>query len=425
MNVIIQPGPLRGSVPAIPSKSHLHRLLICAALADRETILTRAETRAEDILATRRCLGALGASIRETEAGLSVIPIDRTALPARALLDCGESGSTLRFLLPLAAALGVEAEFLLAGRLPLRPMEDLEAALRSHGCVIERSEDGSLHLSGHLTPGDYELPGGVSSQYITGLLLALPLLAGESRLRISGTLESEDYVTLTLETQRAFGCDIRQIGADFLIPGGAHPFLSPGRIDADGDWSNAAFWLSLGAMPGGHILCSGLNRQSRQGDRAVLDVLTRMGAAISWQDGGVLVHEGARVATEINASHIPDLIPPLAAVAAVSRGSTRMTNAGRLRLKESDRLKSVSQTLRILGADLQEEAEGLIIRGVPHLSGGTVESHGDHRIAMMVAVAAAACKGPVTILGAQAVDKSYPDFWKKLAALGQKVEVIV
>ena len=420
----ISPGPIRGDTSAIPSKSHLHRLLICAALSDGETILHGAVTRAADIAATLRCLEALGACARESGESLAVTPIDRSRLPKNAVLNCGESGSTLRFLLPVAAALGVEARFQMEGRLPERPMGHLETALRLHGCSVHRPDGKSLSLSGRLTGGNYALPGNISSQYVTGLLLALPLIREDSALEIAAPLESEAYVNLTLETLRAFGADIRRDGTRFAVRGGQR-LVGRGRLDTDGDWSNAAFWLCAGAMPGGRVVCRGLSEQSVQGDRAVVDLLGRMGANISRRESGLLVSEGRRRAAVIDASGIPDLIPPLAAVAAAGVGVTRIENAGRLRLKESDRLTAVTLTLNALGADLCAEGDRLIINGVSALTGGTVDSWGDHRIAMMAAIASAACAEPVTVRNAGAVDKSYPGFWRDLAALNKTVEETV
>ncbi len=418
MRVKIMPGAVRGEIPAIPSKSQLHRLLICAALGEGETLLRGAFTRAEDILATRRCLEALGAEIWEEGDGLRLRPVRRDRLPQRPLLDCGESGSTLRFLLPVVGALGCGGTFLLAGRLPERPMEDLEGQLLANGCSLSIPEKDRLSIEGRLTPGAYRLPGNVSSQYITGLLLALPLLEGGSCLTVTGPVESEDYIKMTLRAQAAFGIRHEKAGDTYQITGGGLG-ASPRQLFAEGDWSNGAFWLCAGAMPGGAVTCRGLLADSPQGDRRVLDCLRDMGAVLGSDGEAVTAREGVRRGIVIDASAIPDLIPPLAAVAAVGEGVTRIKNAGRLRLKESDRLRSVAETLNALGADIREEPEGLLINGVPSLRGGTVDSWGDHRIAMMAAIATAACREPVTIENAQAVSKSYPGFWEDLQNLGK------
>ena len=424
MRVTIAPGPIRGTVTAIPSKSQLHRLLICAALAAEETFLRVGSTRAEDVVATMDCLSALGAAFQRRAEGLWVKPLNRRKLPEECRLPCGESGSTLRFLLPVVCALGASGDFHLKGRLPERPMAPLDRELIDHGARLERPAPDLLRFGGTLTPGTYRLPGHVSSQYITGLLLALPLLgAATSTLHIEGPLESADYVEMTLEAMAQFDVRPEPTGTGYRIPAGSI-YRSSGELTVEGDWSNAAFWLCAGAMPGGAVNLEGLQRESRQGDRAILDCLEAMGAGPSWQGASVSLSEGVRRETVIDAAPIPDLIPPLAAVAAVGEGITRIRNAGRLRLKESDRLTGVAETLNALGARVSEEPEGLVIQGVSNLRGGTVQSFGDHRIAMMAAIASAACTEPVTVEGAQAVRKSYPAFWDHLQNMGKTVREV-
>jgi 3-phosphoshikimate 1-carboxyvinyltransferase len=421
MRVTIMPGAIRGEIPAIPSKSQLHRLLICAALGQGETLIRGALTRAEDILATRRCLEALGAEIWEEGQNLILRPLLRERLPHDPLLDCGESGSTLRFLLPVVAALGTGGTFLMAGRLPERPMEDMEGQLTAHGCVLTRPAGNCLSVQGRLLPGAYRLPGNVSSQYITGLLLALPLLEGSSQLTVTGQVESEDYIEMTLRAQAAFGIHHDKRGESYGIAGGVQG-VSPGTLQVEGDWSNGAFWLCAGAMPGGAVTCHGLLADSPQGDHRVLSCLASIGASLHWAEESITVEEVRRRETVIDAAAIPDLIPPLAAVAAVGEGVTRVINAGRLRMKESDRLRAVAETLNALGANVIEEPEGLLINGVSTLQGGTVDSWGDHRIAMMAAIASTACREPVTVENARAVFKSYPGFWEDLEALGKNIK---
>lgn len=412
----IYPAPIRGEVTILPSKSHLHRLLICAALSDSETLLLCGESDAEDVLASICCLTALGAVITREENGLRVLPLKQESLPKRCVLPCGESGSTLRFLLPVVCALGVQGEFKLEGRLPERPLAPLEQELMAHGCHVWR-EGSSLFCEGQLTPGDYTLPGNVSSQYISGLLFALPLLKGASTLSIKEPLESADYIEMTLHALRQFDISIPHKHGCYSIAG-RMSLHSPNKITVDGDWSNAAFWLCAGALPGGAIRCRGLNPNSPQGDRAICGILEAMGAHLIWEDDSLVVFEGTRQASEFDAAPIPDLVPALACLSAVSEGETYIKNAARLRLKESDRLAAVTQTLRALGAEIVEEPDALRILGKPQLQGGSVDAWGDHRIAMMAAIAAAACKHPVTITGAESVRKSYPSFWTVLSSLG-------
>ena len=428
MKVTIMPGKISGGLLAIPSKSHLHRLLICAALSDKATFIECAETDAEDIHATIDCLTALGAMVERQEGGFAVTPLDRERCKpdSEALLPCMESGSTLRFMLPVVCALGIRGAFRMKGRLPERPLAPLDALLESGGVRLWRDAPDLLRCEGRLRPGDYHLPGDISSQYITGLLMALPLLEGPSRLTVTEPIESADYIAMTLEALEAFG----QKPGVSQIPGGIRydiqgtgAFAGPLRIMAEGDWSNGAFWLCAGAMPGGDMRLRGLNRDSRQGDREVCGILERMGAAVDWKGDMLCVKESRRNGTEIDVRAIPDLGPVLAAVAAAGSGTTVIRNASRLRLKESDRLLSTARTLTTLGADVTETEDSLVINGRSRLTGGVVDSFGDHRIAMMAAIASAACSEPVTITGAEAVNKSYPAFWKDLAALGKDVRV--
>jgi len=326
-------------------------------------------------------------------------------------------------MLPIVCALGVSGEFHMAGRLPQRPLVPLDGELERHGIVLTRPNPDVLCTEGRLQPGSYTLPGNVSSQYITGLLLALPLLSADSTLTVKGAVESADYIHMTLEAAVTFGVAPTLEKNCYHIKGDA-PYQSPGTVIAEGDWSNAAFWLCAGAMPAGDIEVHGLNPASSQGDREIVGVLKRMGAGITWMDDVIVSCEDTRRAVEIDAAAIPDLIPVLAAVAAVSRGHTIIKNAARLRIKESDRLASTAQTLNALGANVTEKPDGLQIEGVSQLQGGTVDAWGDHRIAMMAAIASTACNGTVSITGAEAVRKSYPQFWEELAKLGKEVHLI-
>ena len=400
----ITPAPLRGQIDAIPSKSEAHRALICAALSDRETVL-RMGPGSEDIDATVRCLTAFGAKILQEEGALRISPIVCT--PATAEADCGESGSTLRFLLPVAAALGIDARFRMHGRLPQRPISPLDLLLVQGGCTLQRPRADVLCICGRLRPGDYTLPGNVSSQYISGMLFALSLLEGESTLSIQGKLESAGYVEMTLKALRAFGVSPVQSGNRFFIRG--RHFQSPGEVRIGGDWSNAAFWLCADKMPGCEIKVRGLDPDSAQGDRQILRELERMQACGNEE-------------CEVDASNIPDLIPALAACACARGQKMRVIHAQRLRIKESDRLAAIARTLNALGAQVRESEDGLSILASGAPSGGKVDAWGDHRIAMMAAIFSCACMGAVEITGAEAVNKSYPGFWQDFRRLGGRVE---
>lgn len=419
MTVTIQPGPASGSLRAIPSKSAAHRLLICAALADGATFV-RCDKESQDIAATIRCLTGLGAVITRRGEGYHVTPIDRDHIPKPCALDCGESGSTLRFMLPVVCALGAQGTFHMAGRLAQRPMEPLATQLRAHGCTITpRPEEDQMDFSGQLTPGAFTLPGDVSSQFISGLLFALPLLEEASTLTITGPVESKGYIHLTLRALADFGVVPRDKGDGYRIPSlGYH---GPETVAVEGDWSNAAPWLCMGVLGGEGITVTGMDPNSLQGDKGVCQVLSRMGGPITREGGDYTAKPGQLQAAVIDARNIPDLVPVLAAVAAVAPGETRIVGAARLRIKESDRLVTTRQTLNALGGDVEETEDGLIIRGKETLAGGTIDAQGDHRVAMLAAVASVVCEDPVVITGAQAINKSYPSFWRELRELGKAV----
>ena len=407
MNKTILPGARTGEVHIPASKSQAHRMLLCAAMGENEVTL-RCRGLSKDILATVACLKALGASVDAEGEVLHLRPVSAPP-PGLCLLPCGESGSTLRFLLPLVGALGASAVFEREGRLPERPIEPLGRELCRNGMDI-RSDGARLYCSGQLRPGAFSLPGNISSQYISALLMTLPLLEGESTLHIEGTLESAAYVAMTEEVLRLGGVRTEKTGDGYRIPGGQRCRFAP-ELSVEGDYSNAAFFLCAGALSERGIRVTGLDPQSRQGDRAIVPLLEEMGAQVASDGSSVTVKRDALHGITIDASPIPDLIPVLSVVAAAASGETRVIHAQRLRLKESDRLHSTTQMLRALGAEAEELPDGLVIRGGRTLAGGTVDACGDHRIAMSAAVAGGICRGAVTICGSECVQKSYPDFW--------------
>ena len=385
MDITLSPRSLRGQITVIPSKSQAHRLLICAAFADAPTQLICPDTNA-DIDATADCLRALGIGILRTETGYTVIPNKNH--PDTALLPCRESGSTLRFMLPVVGALGIDATFRMEGRLPKRPLSPLWEEMERMGCTLTRPTESTLRCTGKLKSGEYTMDGGVSSQFITGLFFAHALLGGCS-LTITGTLESKPYVDMTREALQIFD---------------APRFHSPGQLIVEGDWSNGAFWLAANAL-GGFLDVHGLNTHSLQGDRAVVDILQQLEA-------------GTPV---VSAADIPDLVPILAVCAAAKKGCT-FANIRRLRLKESDRVASVIAMLEALGGKAEADENTLTVYGTG-LKGGTVDSANDHRIAMATAIAATVCPDQVTLLGAEAVNKSYPHFWEEYIRLGGNYEL--
>ena len=400
-------GSRSGKVHIPSSKSQMHRLLICAALGSSETDISF-NGMSKDIRATADCLNALGAEIREVSEGvLHVRPVSQVP-EGLCRLPCGESGSTLRFMLPVAGVLGAQAVFLMEGRLPQRPLAPFDEQLTSHGMQL-RKENNLLYVSGKLSSGSYTLPGDVSSQYISGLLMALPLAEGSSTLEITGKTESAAYIGMTLDVLRASGVSPTHENNRYQIPG-SKTYTLPASCSAEGDWSNAAFFLSIGALSPKGVTVSGLLESSSQGDSGVLDILRRFGADVKTDADGITVSGGTLKGIVIDAAPIPDLIPVLSVVASAAQGDTHVINAARLRLKESDRLATTAGLLRALGGSVEELEEGLIIHGGAPLSGGTADSCNDHRIAMSAAVASCISTNPVEIQGIECTAKSYPRF---------------
>ena len=416
MNARVFPGKLTGRVErAVASKSQTHRALICAALADKPTTLHGAAL-SQDVEATIRCLRALGAGIETQGDALRVLPIQN--LQREQLLDCGESGSTLRFLLPVATALHADCTFTGQGRLASRPLSSLYEAMQAHGVTLSPAGCFPLTCRGQLTPGAYRMAGGVSSQFVTGLLLALPLLSGDSRIIPDGQQVSRPYVDMTVDMLRRFQIRLEK---DDDIPA-PQRFVSPGDITLEGDWSAAAFWLAAGALSEKGVFCGGLLRDSRQGDRAVVALLQAFGAQAQWTEGGVFVRRGALHGIEIDAADIPDLVPILAVVAALAQDETCIRHIGRLRYKESDRVSALLNMLHALGVDASADTDTLTVQGRGRLAGGVVDGCHDHRVVMAAAVAATAADAPVVILGAEAAAKSYPGFADQFAVLGGQWE---
>lgn len=393
MDITISPGKLSGIINIIPSKSQAHRLLICAAFADQPTTLICPET-SRDMDATAECLNALGAKISRTTDGYHIIPA--TEIPSCAHLYCHDSGSTLRFLLPVAGALGVDACFHMEGRLPGRPLSPLWEEMERMGCSLSRPTSEIIRCTGRLRPGVYSINGGVSSQFISGLLFASALMDGESTIHLTGKVESRPYITMTQSAMALFGME----SANFTIRGSR--FRSPGKIHVEGDWSNGAFFLTAAAL-GNPVSVDNLSADSPQGDRAVYELLPALKEQII-----------------VSAADIPDLVPILSIAAACNRGAV-FTDIRRLRLKESDRVASVIAMIKALGGNALATDDVLTVYGTG-LRGGRVDAVNDHRIAMSAAIAATVCPEQVTILGAECVEKSYPKFFEEYRRLGGNYE---
>ena len=390
MDITVFPGKLSGTISAIPSKSQAHRVLICAAFSDIPTTIYCKDTN-QDIEATAGCLNTLGATITRTDYGYYVIPIKET--PNVAQLDCNESGSTLRFMLPIVAACGVDTTFLMSGRLPQRPLSPLWEELVRMGCNLDRPTENTLRCRGQLRGGAFCMDGSVSSQYITGLLFAMALLPTPSTLELTGKIESAPYISMTLDALKRFGID-----ASTYTFSGKQRLTSPGSFTIEGDWSNAAFFLAANAL-GSSVSLENLNMYSVQGDRLVSPAITEL----------------SKNAT-ISAADTPDIVPILSIVAGAKHGGT-FTDVRRLRLKESDRVATVAAMLQNLGCTVSVSENELTI-SPGQFQGCTIDSAGDHRIAMSAAIAATIASSPVTIINAQCVSKSYPAFWNDFKKLG-------
>ena len=390
MNIKIYPGKLTGHLSAIPSKSQAHRLLICAAFSDKATTLVCPESN-QDIEATAGCLNALGAQITRIEEGYHVLPI--VSFPSTATIDCCESGSTLRFLLPIVCAMGVPTTIHMSGRLPQRPLSPLWEELERMGCKLTRPTESTIQTAGKLQAGVFTIAGNVSSQFITGLLFALTLLDGDSKIEVTGTLESKPYVEMTQQALSIFGVCTKEFCVHDCLP-----YHSPGVVNVEGDWSNAAFFLVAEKL-GHNVRVGNLNNSSAQGDRAIAKII------MDNRDFPV-----------ISAADIPDLVPILAVYFAAKNGAM-FTDIRRLRLKESDRVVSVANLLRALGIHVNYDENTLTVYG-GCFTGGIVDACADHRIAMAAGIAATIAQEPVVISGAECVSKSYPKFWQEFKRLG-------
>lgn len=414
MNITLHRPEFAREVVAPTSKSAAHRVLIAAAFADRPTRVHVSGAGA-DIAATVRCLVGLGAKISETpdegDAWLEVTPIKHVV--KNAVLDCGESGSTLRFMVPVAAALGASATFLRRGRLPERPMEPLTGLLLANGVICTDNPDGSLTVTGKLHAGDYAIAANVSSQFITGLLFALTLTEGTSTLTLTGEIESAPYIEMTVGALAAFGAAPARSSDKRRYRLGGQALRSPGELYPEGDFSGAAFPLAAGALGKHPVTVRGLDLASAQGDMAILDLLQRFGANVErdQKNGCVTVSPAPLHGINIDAKQIPDLVPILAVIAATAAGKTVISGAARLRLKESDRIATTAALLRALGGSVEENDDGLVVEGAS-LTGGLVEGANDHRIVMSGAIAALVAQGDVTVTNVDAVAKSYPRFFE-------------
>lgn len=413
MNILCTPAEISGKIKAISSKSDAHRLLICGALADVPTKV-HCNVMSKDIAVTVDCLKNMGAEIKIDGEIITVIP---NRFNEKAELDCGESGSTLRFLLPVVSALGIDTTITGHGRLPERPISPLKEEMERMGVTFHTGSKFPLHLTGQLQAGEYEILGNISSQFITGLLFALPLLDGDSKIKLIPPVESRSYLNITLSALRKFGIEIQEEENLYIIKGN-QKYISLKEITVDGDWSNASFFLCAGALSEKGVTVTDLDTNSPQGDKAILDVLRKMGAQVEINGTEITVKKDKLKGITVDACDIPDAVPIISVVASACEGKTQIINAQRLRIKESDRIKSVVQMINSVGGKAEETADGIIIHGGAELRGGTVEGCNDHRIVMSGAILSTLCKSNVIITDYKAVEKSYPHFFKDFNQMG-------
>ena len=418
-DVKFSPFVPNGTVNVPPSKSDVHRAIICAAMANGVSRISPVAL-SNDIKATIGCIKALGAdAVLEN----NVLTVDGTNMYKNktALLDCGESGSTLRFFIPIAAVGNINATFVGKGKLPQRPIGIFTEALPKAGTTCKTEGGLPLEIKGQLKSGIFEIPGNVSSQFITGLLLALPILEGDSEIVLTSPIESVGYIAMTIRTMKQFGVNIDTTENGWHIKGGQT--YKSCNYTTDGDWSQAAFFMVLGAI-GGKVTVKGVAKDSTQGDKKCAEILARFGAKVTQLDNEVTVEKGELKAITIDASQIPDLVPVLSVCAAFAEGTTKIINAERLRIKECDRLKATAELLNNLGGKVKELSDGLEITGVSSLKGGNVNGYNDHRIVMSAAVCAARSDEDITATFAMSINKSYPDFYIDYNSIGGKANVL-
>lgn len=418
MDIRIVPRRLSGTIRAASSKAQAHRLLISSFLCDEPAEIPCDNTSA-DIETTKACLAALTGE--------------------HPLLNCGESGNTLRFLLPVAAALKEETDFYCAGTITKRTLAPLIHEMEKHGCCFDRkqatlpvgdSKDKDLKtilsVKGNLKPGIFTLPGNISSQFVSGLLFALPMLSADSEIHFTSPLKSAGYVDMTINDLKLFGIEVESSKDEFVpiykIFGNQH-YRSPGKLKIEGDWSNGAVWLAAGAINGA-VSVLGLDYRSYQGEKDIIEIIKNFSGFANPSVKGVVTRTKDLFGTEVDAANIPELVPIIAILGAAAFGKTTIKNAGKLRFKRNDRLHSISKNLTALGGKVEEFSDGLIIYGDGKLNGGTVSGENDHRIVMAMTIAASICDQPVIIKGAEAVKKSYPTFFEDFKALGGDVRVV-
>ncbi|MDD3122182.1 MAG: 3-phosphoshikimate 1-carboxyvinyltransferase [Candidatus Izemoplasmatales bacterium] len=412
MNVLIQPKQLTGTVVVPPSKSQSHRAIIAASLSKGKSVISNI-TYSEDIVATIGAMEKLGVKFIKNTHQLIVSGVGRVSISDDNFVDCNESGSTLRFVIPIFSISKEKIVFTGKRSLFKRPMSVYEDLFKNLGLGFQQNED-SIIISGSLTAGLYEIPGNISSQFISGLMFALPLVKGDSKIKIIGTLESKQYIDMTIDTLHQFQIQVIEKDNEYIIKGSQT--YHPSNVTIEGDYSQLAFFGVLGTISG-EVSCKNIPFNSKQPDRKIIDYILTMGGNISQNDNILIFKQSNTKGTIIDVSQSPDIAPILAILAGLSEGQTSIINAGRLKMKESNRLVSTYETLIQLGVPVEMGDDYLIIQGVKEFSGGTFDSYNDHRIVMSVAIASSRATHPIIIKNAEAINKSYPNFFEDLEKL--------
>lgn len=417
--VSVEGSTLKGQIEIPSSKSMSHRHLLCAALSEGTSTVHKVQT-SEDVEATLRAIKVLGADVLREGTTLHIKGRKLGKERGPHHFACGESGSTLRFTIPIGMLLEGEKAFHGEGGLPKRPLKEYLRNFDAMGIQYEYHNSLPFKTKDTLKAGTYHLTGGESSQYLSGLMMALPLLETDSEIKIEGLMESQDYVTLTQVVLKIHGIAIQVVDENTLRIKGGQAY-QPQISTVEGDYSQGAFFIVAGLLGDEPLHCTNLKSDSQQADRRILEIVQRMGGKLEKTEDGVKVLPSKTKGTIIDARQCPDIIPILAVLASLSEGRTEVINGSRLRIKESDRIKSTVALLKSLGGEVEETSEGMIIQGKKQLLGGFVDSYGDHRIVMAAAVAALRCEHPVVIDGAEAVNKSYPRFFEDFSAIGGTV----
>ena len=417
-SVKLFPCSFDGSVKAPPSKSLSHRALICAALANGESRITNF-VYSEDTLATIGALENLGVKFEKKENEVIVQGIKKIRLKSKDVY-CNESGSTIRFLIPLFSLTNKEVHFVGEPGLMRRPQSIYEEIFKDDGNTFMQDEE-KIVVNGSIKARVYFVKGDVSSQFFSGLMFALPLLKEDSVIVVDGDLESKSYIDLTIDTLDHFGIEIKETENGYFIEGGQTYNTNDYKVE--GDYSQAAFHLVAGII-GGAVKVTDIPHDSSQGDMAIIDIIQAMKGKVIFAENGYTTVKSKTIGRTIDIKNCPDLGPIVSLLASVSKGTTRIINAHRLRIKESDRIESTVTTLKQLGANIDTEQDDIIIKGKKSLDGegGIFDSYNDHRIAMMLGIASSRCEVPITINNADCINKSYPHFFEDLKSIGGRVE---